>query len=278
MGILNITRDSFYDGGLYFDREKAIARGLSMVEEGAEIIDVGGESTRPGSDPIPAAEELRRIVPVIRALREQAQALISVDTTKSDVALAALDAGADLVNDISSGRFDTQMLPLVAQKDVPVILMHMQGIPKTMQDAPYYNDVLAEVKAFLEERCDAALAAGVAKEKIIIDPGIGFGKRFEDNLTLINNLRGLESLGRPICVGVSRKSFLARMINLPPEERLEGTIAASILSILNGAHILRVHDVRAVKRAVAVAEAIQRGSVRPGDDQDGKAKRKNYVH
>lgn len=278
MGILNITPDSFSDGGLYFDRDKAIARGLSMVEEGADIIDVGGESTRPGSDPIPTAEELKRIIPVISALREQTKTLISVDTTKSDVALAALDAGAEIVNDISAGRSDPQMLPLVARKGVSVILMHMKGIPKTMQDAPYYKDVLAEVKAFLEKRCDTALAAGVVKESIIIDPGIGFGKRFEDNLSLINNLHTLESLGRPILIGVSRKSFLARMLNLPPEERLEGTIAASIVSILNGAHILRVHDVRPVKRAVAVAESIQRGSGKPGNELEGKIKRENYVH
>lgn len=278
MGILNITQDSFSDGGLYFDRDKAVARGLIMVEEGADIIDVGGESTRPGSDSVPAEEELRRVIPVISTLRRQTQSLISIDTNKSDVALAALDAGADIVNDISAGRFDPKMLPLIARKDVPIILMHMQGIPKTMQDAPYYKDVLAEVKAFLEQRCDAALAAGVDKEKIIIDPGIGFGKRFEDNLILINNLRSLDSLGRPILVGVSRKSFLARMLNLPPQERLEGTIAASILSILSGAHILRIHDVRPVKRAVAVAEAIQREGGKAGDDQDGKVKRESYVH
>jgi len=256
MGVINVTPDSFSDGGLYFDKEKAIERGMALEAEGADIIDVGGESTKPGSDPIPEEEELRRVIPVITTLRKRVNSLISVDTMKSDVAQAALEVGADIINDISSFRFDSRMPSLAAQKEAPVILMHMKGVPKTMQDNPFYEDLLLEVKTFFREKIDQAQKSGIKKEKIIIDPGIGFGKRLKDNLTLINRLQIFEGFGCPILVGVSRKSFIGKILNLPASERLEGTIASAILSIVNGAHILRVHDVAAVKKAVIVAEAI----------------------
>jgi dihydropteroate synthase len=256
MGVINVTPDSFSDGGIYFEEDRAVERGIELEAEGADIIDVGGESTKPGSEPIAAEEELKRIIPVISALRKRTSSLISVDTTKSEVAQAALDEGADIINDISSFRFDSKMLPLAAQKQVPVVLMHMKGIPKTMQDNPRYEDVVLEVKAFFKEKIQAAQEHGIKKEKIIIDPGIGFGKGLKDNLVLINRLQTFEELGCPLLVGVSRKSFIGKILNLPAAERLEGTIASALLSIINGAHILRVHDVAAVKRAVLVAEAI----------------------
>ena len=276
MGVLNITPDSFSDGGLYFNQEKAIARALELAEEGADIIDVGGESSRPGSDPIPENEELRRVIPVISELKKKTRTLISIDTTKAGVAEAALGAGADIVNDISGLQFDSRMASLIAQKDIPAVLMHMKGSPKDMQDNPHYNDVVGEVKAFLRDRIRAAQSCGIKKEKIIIDPGIGFGKRFEDNLALINRLQELADLNQPLLIGVSRKSFIGRILNLPPQERVEGTIASAILSILHGAHILRVHDLKAVKRAILVTEAIaDDGSTSPsGESLEEKI---NYV-
>jgi dihydropteroate synthase len=256
MGVLNVTPDSFSDGGHYLERDEAVERGVELVAEGADIIDIGGESTKPGSEPVPTKEEFRRAIPVVTELRKKTGALLSIDTTKADIARAALDAGADLVNDISSFRFDARMISLVAQKDVPVILMHMKGTPKTMQAEARYDDLLGEIKSFLKERIEVARAYGIKKEKIIVDPGIGFGKRFQDNLALINRLPFLEELDCPLLVGLSRKSFIGKILNSPPLERLEGTIAASVLSIIRGAHILRVHDVKAVKRAVLVAETI----------------------
>ncbi len=278
MGVVNVTPDSFSDGGHYFDKDKAIKKGLHLVEEGSDIIDIGGESTRPGSKSIPAEEEILRTVPVITALRERTDVLISIDTTKSEVAKAALDAGADIINDISALRFDPRMAPLVAQEDVPVILMHMKGTPKTMQVNPTYADVLHEVKVFLEESIDKAQASGIKKEKIIIDPGIGFGKRLKDNLALINNLHILEELERPILVGVSRKSFIGTILDSPPEERLEGTIASAILSVIHGAHILRVHDVASVKKAVRVTEAIMREDFSHQASGECGEKKRDYVH
>jgi dihydropteroate synthase len=278
MGVINITPDSFSDGGLYFDKNKALEKGLQLVEEGAEIVDIGGESTRPGSEPVSREEEIRRVVPLITALRKQTDSLISIDTTKSEVAQAALHAGADIINDISALRFDPRMASLAAEADVPVILMHMKGTPKTMQVNPTYRDVLSEVKAFLKESIDKARASGIKKEKIIIDPGIGFGKRLKDNLALINNLHLLEELGRPILIGVSRKSFIGTILDSPPEERLEGTIASAILSIIHGAHILRVHDVAAVKKAVRVAEAIIREDFSHPASRECGEKKRDYVH
>jgi dihydropteroate synthase len=256
MGIINVTPDSFSDGGRYFDTERAVARGLELAADGADILDVGGESTRPGSLPVPEAEELRRVVPVIGALRKRTTCLLSVDTTKAAVARAALDAGADIVNDTSAFRFDPAMPGEVARSGAGVILMHMQGTPLTMQQSPRYGDILDEIRAFLGERIRVAEAAAIPRERIIVDPGIGFGKTFEDNLVLLRRQEVFHELGRPLLLGFSRKAFLGRLLGLPPEERLEGTIAAAVLSVERGAHILRIHDVGPVVRAVRAAEAI----------------------
>lgn len=256
MGVLNITPDSFYDGGRFLDPGRALARGLELAAQGADIIDIGGESSRPGSEPVPAEEEMRRVVPILTGLRRQTSAFLSIDTTKSIVARAAMDAGADIINDISAMRFDADILPLAARQDAAVVLMHMRGVPRTMQQAPAYENTVAEVKGFLVKRLAAAVQAGLNRDRIIIDPGIGFGKRLKDNLVLLNHLPVLEDLGCPILVGPSRKSFIGQILDLPPEDRLEGTLAASVLSVARGAHILRVHDVLAVRRAVRVAEAI----------------------
>ncbi|UCC40097.1 MAG: dihydropteroate synthase [Candidatus Aminicenantes bacterium] len=276
-GVINVTPDSFSDGALYIDRDKATERGVELVSEGSDIIDIGGESTRPGSESVSVEEELNRVVPVISALRKKTDIPISIDTTKPEVAEAALNAGADIINDISSLLFDPRMGPLAARMDVPVILMHMKGTPKTMQLNPSYENVTFELKAFLKERLETAEAHGIKKEKLIIDPGIGFGKRFEDNLTLINNLSSLEELGRPVLVGISRKSFIGRILNVPPQERLEGTIASAILSIANGAHILRVHDVASVKKAILVAEAIMNENLPLSLFEEGEDRKRSYV-
>jgi len=256
MGILNVTPDSFSDGNLYFERDKAVKHGLDLVKEGADILDVGGESSRPGSDPILVEEELRRILPVISELRENTDTILSVDTTKAEVARRALDAGANIINDISSFQFDPDMLPLAAERKTSVILMHMKGNPKTMQDNPSYENLLAEVKSFFQERIDIAVSTGIKREKIIIDPGIGFGKKFRDNLNLIRNLRYFEELERPLLVGLSRKSFIGKIVDQPSQDRLEGSLSAAVLSVSHGAHMLRVHDVAATKKAILVAEAI----------------------
>jgi len=263
MGVLNVTPDSFSDGGLFFDEGRATARGLELAEEGADIIDVGGESTRPGSEPVPVQEELRRVVPVISRLRKETDALISVDTTKAAVAQAALEAGADMVNDISAFRFDDRMPLVVSEAGVPVILMHMKGVPRTMQNHPFYENLFQEILGFLEERISRAVAYGIPRERLIIDPGIGFGKNLEHNLSIIKNLHFLNDLERPILVGVSRKSFIGKILHLPPDERLEGTLASAVLSVVNGAHILRVHDVQEVRRAVAVADAVLGSGLQP---------------
>jgi dihydropteroate synthase len=256
MGIVNVTPDSFYDGARFADPGRALEHGLSLAAEGADILDVGGESSRPGSDPVPADEERRRVVPVIAELRKRTATLISVDTTKSEVAEAALDAGADIVNDISASGLDPRVLVLAARYGAGFIMMHMKGTPKTMQDAPRYDDAVAEVRAFLAGKIAAAQALGVDTSRIVLDPGIGFGKRLEDNLVLLNHLEALASLGRPVLVGVSRKAFIGRLLDAAPDDRLEGTIAASVVGIVRGAHILRVHDVQAVGRAARVADAI----------------------
>jgi len=277
MGIVNVTPDSFSDGGIYLETGKAVARGLELVSEGADVLDVGGESTRPGSRPVPEDEELERVVPVVRALRRKTEALLSVDTTKAAVAKAALEAGADIVNDTSALRGDPAMAATVARSGAALVLMHMQGTPLTMQEAPRYADLLGEIGAFLAERMSAAAAAGIPAERIIVDPGIGFGKTYEHNLELLRRQEVFQALGRPVLLGVSRKAFLGAILDLPPTRRLEGTIAASVLAVERGAHILRVHDVGPVARAVRTAEAILgdaagngaaaggRGEGRPGD-------------
>jgi dihydropteroate synthase len=262
MGVLNVTPDSFSDGGTFLDRKKAVEHGLEMISQGADIVDIGGESSRPGARPIPEAVEMERVVPVVGGLRHETGALLSVDTTKSSVAKAALDAGADMVNDISALRFDPEMAGLAARYGAPVILMHMRGTPETMQKSPFYEDLFGEIRLFLKTRIEVAQYCGIDRDRIIVDPGIGFGKGFEDNLRLINNLDFLSGLGCPICIGVSRKSFLGNILGLPPAERLEGTIAAGVISIVRGAHILRVHDVREGRRAADSADAILAA---PGD-------------
>jgi len=278
MGILNVTPDSFSDGGLYLDREKAINHGLKIIAEGADIIDIGGESTRPGSDPTPAEVELERILPVISGIKKQSDALISVDTTKSEVARAAIDEGADIINDISALRKDPEMLGLAVEKNTPVILMHMRGSPKTMQFKPYYDDVLSELHTFFEQRIGHAVENGLSREKIIIDPGIGFGKRLQDNLTLIRNLNSFSTLDQPILIGISRKSFIGKILGLPANDRVEGSIASAIISVLQGAHILRVHDVTAIKRAVLMVETIMNEDKGGRISPNAPTVRRNHVN
>jgi len=275
VGVVNVTPDSFFDGGLYFEPARAIERALALAAEGADIIDIGGESSRPGSSPISAKEEKRRILPVVEVLKQKNGILVSIDTTKAEVAEAALAAGADIINDISAGRFDPRMLPLAAESGAALILMHMKGTPRTMQVAPHYDDLLGEVKAFLRERLEAAESCGVPRENLLLDPGIGFGKKLEHNLALLNNLGALADLERPLVVGISRKSFIGKILKLEAPERLEGTIAAAVVSLLRGASLLRVHDLQAVKRAIAVAEAIlSQGFAGTPSEGQGKA----YVH
>ncbi len=261
MGVVNVTPDSFSDGGLFLDPVAAIAHGLELLEQGAEILDVGGESTRPGAEPVGAAEELRRVLPVVEGLAARSGARISIDTSKASVARAALEAGATLVNDISALRGDPEMAAVVAQSGAECCLMHMLGEPRTMQGAggvggPLYKDVVAEVKAFLEERLEFAVGEGIAEERVLLDPGIGFGKTLEHNLQLLRRLHELAALGRPLVVGTSRKSFLGRILaGAAPAERLPGTIATCVLAYERGASVLRVHDVAPVRAALAVAAA-----------------------
>lgn len=260
MGIVNVTPDSFSDGGRYLDSRNAISRGVDLAAQGADIIDVGGESTRPGARTVSAREERERVLPVIRGLRREISLPISVDTYKAEVAKAALDEGADMVNDISALRFDAGMVSLVAGAKVPVVLMHMQGTPRTMQERPHYKDVIEEVKEFLRSRLRFALEAGVALENIVIDPGIGFGKGLEHNLALLRGLPALASLGRPILVGPSRKTFVGQLLALGPEERLEGSLAAAVAAVLGGANMVRTHDVKETRRAVRIADALRFGA------------------
>jgi dihydropteroate synthase len=259
MGILNVTPDSFYDGGKRLDAHRAIEDGVAMVQAGADLLDVGGESTRPGARPVSDDEELARVLPVVAGLRRQVRVPISVDTYKSCVAHAALDAGADIVNDISALRFDPAMVSLVAREKVPVVLMHMQGKPQTMQQEPRYQDVVREVRDFLAAQLYEAMDAGIAAEAIIIDPGIGFGKTIDHNLRLLRGLPVLAALGQPLLVGASRKTFIGKILNADPEFRLEGSLAAAVASVLAGANILRVHDVLETCKAVRIADAIRFG-------------------
>ena len=258
MGILNVTPDSFSDGGLFLKTDDAIRRAEALVEEGAALIDVGGESSRPGSDPVPAEEEIRRVVPVIEHLSKRLPIPISIDTSKAGVARRAIAAGARIINDISALRFDPEMAPLAAETGVPVVLMHMQGTPKEMQARPVYADVVREITAFFESRIRFAEQAGIGRDRILLDPGIGFGKTTEHNLEILARLSEFRSLGRPVLIGPSRKSFIGRVLDLPAEERLEGTAAAVAVGILHGASILRVHDVRAMIRVTRMVEAIER--------------------
>ena len=258
VGILNVTPDSFSDGGRYLDRATAVAHATRMVEEGADILDVGGESTRPGSSAVSADEELERVHPVIERLAELHPAIpISIDTRKAGVAAEALDASATIVNDVSGGA-DPAMFDVVRDRESAVVLMHMQGDPATMQESPEYDDVVGEVHEYLRQRIEAAELAGIDPERIAIDPGIGFGKDLDQNLELMRGVGALLDLGRPVLVGPSRKRFIGAILDLPEEERVEGTIGAVVWMVGQGAHIVRVHDVREVVRAVRVADAIAR--------------------
>jgi dihydropteroate synthase len=258
MGVLNVTPDSFSDGGLFYDHERAIEHGMKLARDGADIIDIGGESTRPGSDPVPLEEEIRRVIPVIEALARELDVPISIDTCKAEVASRALDAGASMVNDVSALRFDPDMVRVVAERRVPVVLMHMKGTPKDMQLDPRYEDLISEILEFLEERVRFAESNGVPPEAIIVDPGIGFGKTVEHNLSIIKHLRRFKSLGKPVLLGTSRKSFIGKVLNVGVEEREEGTAATVVAGILNGADIVRVHDVAKILPAVRMADAIAR--------------------
>jgi len=256
MGVLNVTPDSFSDGGLFLRPDDALRRVEEMASEGADLIDIGGESSRPGAEPVPLEEELRRVLSVVREVARRIPLPISVDTYKAEVARRALEEGASIVNDISAIRFDPKMAEVIADHRVPVILMHMKGTPRDMQRNPYYEDVVGEVEVFLKERREAAVRAGIPEGNIVLDPGIGFGKRVEDNLQLLKHLDRLVALGNPVLVGTSRKSFIGAVLDLPVEERLEGTLATLVLAVAKGAKLLRVHDVRPAVRAVRMAEAI----------------------
>jgi dihydropteroate synthase len=255
MGVVNVTPDSFSDGGLFLEADAAIEHGLRLADEGADILDVGGESTRPGAEPVPEQEELERVMPVVEALASGGRR-VSIDTTKLEVARAALAAGATIVNDVSAFRTSPGMAGLVAGEEAECCLMHMLGEPRTMQVDPRYDDVVGEVKAFLEERLAFAVAEGVAEERVWLDPGIGFGKTVEHNLELLRRLDEIVAIGRPVVVGTSRKTFLGKLAGGRPEgQRLPGTIATNVMALERGASIFRVHDVAPVADALAVAAA-----------------------
>jgi dihydropteroate synthase len=256
MGVVNVTPDSFSDGGRYLDTGKAIGHGIALADEGAAILDVGGESTRPGADPVDLDEELRRVLPVIEGLAlARPKAQISIDTSKAAVAAEAIRRGATMVNDVTALRGDLKMAEVVAETGVDCCLMHMLGEPRTMQRDPHYEDVVGEVRAFLEERLAFALAAGIEEERITLDPGIGFGKTVAHNLELLGRLDELVAIGPPVMVGPSRKSFLGRLTGRPVDERLAGTIAACVVAYSHGARVFRVHDVAPVADALVVAAA-----------------------
>ncbi len=259
MGILNVTPDSFSDGGRYTDTASAVERGLRMAEEGADIIDIGGESTRPGAQAVPAEKEIARVVPVIAGIRSRSEIAVSVDTRKADVAAAAIAAGADMINDISALRHDRAMADVVADSGLPVVLMHMQGTPETMQMHPRYDDVVEDVLNFFCERIAFCADRGISR--IVIDPGIGFGKSPQHNIDLLRALPRFAALGHPLLVGVSRKSLIGAVTGLPVDRRLAGSLAAHLYVCRHGAHLVRVHDVEETRSAFAVLYALERGEV-----------------
>ncbi len=256
MGVVNVTPDSFYDGGRYLDAEAAVAHAVRLVEEGADLLDVGAESTRPGADAVNEVEERRRVIPVVTAVAKAVTVPISIDTSKAAIAREALDAGAVLVNDVTALRGDPVMVDVVARSGAGIVLMHMHGTPRTMQQAPRYNDVVEEISVFFEERIHFAMTHGIVRRQIILDPGIGFGKLLVHNLTLLAQLRCFEIFECPLLVGVSQKAFLGQLLDRPVQERQWGTAAAVAMAVDRGAGILRVHDVRAMKDVVQVAAAI----------------------
>jgi len=262
MGILNVTPDSFSDSGLYFDKSDAIKRAIQMVEEGADIIDIGGESTRPGSESITIDEELRRTIPVIEALLKNIRIPISIDTYKSEVARVALAAGASMVNDISGLRFDPIMSEIVSEYKIPVVIMHIKGKPKDMQENPVYEALIPEIMDYLRKGMIIARKAGISEDLIIIDPGLGFGKTYEHNLEIINSLQEFTAFKKPILIGPSRKAFIGSILgDVPVLERIEGTAAAVAICIMHGANIIRAHDVKEMVKVVKVAAAIKSGQI-----------------
>ena len=261
MGILNVTPDSFSGDGIYQDVNKAVEAAEKMVEDGADIIDIGGESTRPGSKPITVEEEIKRTISVIKKLSKRINAPISIDTAKSEVARLALENGASMVNDITGMESDQKMIGVVREFDAKVVLMHIKGAPQTMQDNPVYGDLLQEIKEKLRAIIEKAAALGVKKENMIVDPGIGFGKTLEHNLRILNRLFEFKEFGLPVLVGPSRKSFIGKLTGAEPDKRIFGTIASVAIAIKNGADIIRVHDVKEIKQAVLVSDAITRSGV-----------------
>lgn len=256
MGILNVTPDSFSDGGQYFDKNVAVEHALDMIRNGANIIDIGGESTRPFSDPVSLDEEISRVIPVIKGIREKSDVCISIDTTKSMVASEALHVGASIINDVSAMEVDPFMADIAVKFDCPIIIMHMKGTPKNMQDNPTYESLISDIKNYLIKRIDYAVSKGVHRKKIIIDPGIGFGKTVENNFEIINNLNHFVKLNFPVLLGASRKSFIGIALNLPENERLEGSLAANIIGLQQGVKIFRVHDVAETHKALLIANKI----------------------
>jgi dihydropteroate synthase len=260
MGVLNVTPDSFSDGQRFFEPQAAVEHAFRMEEEGADLIDIGAESTRPGAEPVPLKEEQRRILPVLERLSGRLKVPISVDTYKSEVAEEAIQRGAEIVNDITGLNFDPNLKDLIARYEVAVIIMHMKGSPRNMQQNPQYRDLLGEIRSYFERSISAAAQAGVSSEKIIVDPGIGFGKTLAHNLEILRGLESFKVLGKPIMVGVSRKSFLGKILDLPVDDRLEGSIAAAAYAVMRGANIVRVHDVGATVRALRTIEAIDKAA------------------
>lgn len=258
MGILNVTPDSFSDGGLFYNTDEAVSHALQLIENGIDIIDIGGESTRPGAKKISEEEEIQRIIPVVKQIRELSpEIIISIDTTKSMVAQKAIQSGANIINDISGFSFDNKMIDVVRESKVPVIIMHMQGDPSNMQNKPVYDDLIIDISSFFKSKIKLATDAGIKKKQIILDPGIGFGKTVGDNFQLINQLNEFCKLGFPVMIGPSRKSFIGTTLNLPVDDRLEGTAAAVAVGVMNGARIVRVHDVKEIKRVVTIVEKIR---------------------
>jgi dihydropteroate synthase len=266
MGILNVTPDSFSDGGEFFQIEKAVEQAARMLDQGADIIDVGGESTRPGATPVPAEEEIKRVIPVIKALRKELgdKFFISIDTYKGDVAKAAVEEGADIINDISGMSFDPKMADVVAQMDCPIIINHIKGTPQNMQKNVYYDDVVQEIILFLENQISYGIKKGIRKDRFIIDPGIGFGKLVEHNIEILKRLKELRVLGFPVLIGISRKSFIGAVLKnllgreeIPPKERLSGSLAATAVAVLNGAHIIRTHDVKETVEFLTMLDTIR---------------------
>jgi len=258
MGVINVTPDSFFPASRMLSPRLAMECAQRMVADGADIVDIGGESSRPGSSPISSGEELERVLPVLEKIRAECDVVLSVDTTKADVAREALDRGASIINDISALRADPDMATVAAERGAYVVLMHMQGIPRTMQATPEYDDVTGEVLEFLEDRVREATRRGIARERLFIDPGIGFGKRLEHNLALLRDIDCFAATGLPVLVGISRKSFLGELLDLPASERLEATLAAQAVAVASGADILRVHDVREGRRAADTARRLRK--------------------